>query len=543
MSRIRSVAVLWPTLLLAVACDSLTDAPVDPIEIRVATITLEAVGDAAPLQATVTGSDDEPAWESLNPEIVAVLDDGTAVAVAFGTATVRAHVGSRSADGTVTVLPPVAIVLSELAVVDDDPSGQPGMSMRVRNLGGRGYYRLEYWKIDPVGRHQRVLHYSSDADAPVGMDIVHRSFLLDAPADWVMAFSREPLALDPVRTSCVRLDGGAECPSDLPEQLEPVDSLSVFPTGPVLEAGESVQLVAHVFVNDIEVDDRTVTWSTPTPDRISLSETGLVQGLTSGYGQVEATVEGVSFTVAVTVTEPATEPAPDSVAFVSIVTPGYLPIRLWTGQAWGLQARVLNAQAMPIEGHTVTWAVQDTSVAIIDGNGVLTAVGKGATTVSATAGGTTGVTTAKIYVHPGPVDSAELTFFGTLSDTSAAQVQRSAQTTWVDSLGVEHPAFTTFGQGHLDLDWTGASPGYEQRLTYRTYIYEDGLELVNEGEYVDTGSLRVFYDLYTGWHIYEMTSAATPSLVVVARYSLPGELAVLQPVGDLEPMQFYFKLQ
>ena len=106
-----------------------------------------------------------------------------------------------------------------------------------------------------------------------------------------------------------------------------------------------------------------------------------------------------------------------------------------------------------------------------------------------------------------------------------------------------HPAFISFHSGHLSLDWSGGSPSYEQRLTMRTYTYEPTLQLVEEQEYVDTGSLTVFYDLYTGWHVYEMRSAVTPGLAYLGRYSLPGELAVLQPVGSIAPMKFYFELQ
>lgn len=538
MLHARPMSRVVPALLLvaAVGCDESPTGTGPEPRIAVTDATLEAVGDAAWLEAVVEDSDASPRWESLDPEIVTVSESGEAVAVAAGTATVRAHIGAASGAGTVTVLPPVDIRLSELDTVTD-PSGRKGMAMRIQNVGGRGYYRLEFWRYAPDGLHDRVLHYSSDADAPVGMNIMHYNYLLAEPADWVLALAREPLALEAVRTSCVRLDGGAECPSDLPEQPAPVDSVTVIPAGVVLDVGQTLQLAAHVFVNDVEVTDRTVVWSTTTPGRISVSQTGLIQALASGYGEVKAAVEDVSFTVSVTVVSP--EPQLEPVAHLFIDTHN-LPLRLWVGQGWRLQARVLNSQWQPIEGHTVTWGVHDPSIATVDSTGWLLATAGGITAVNATAGDRTAWVTLQSFVRP--VDGAELRFSGLLSDSSGAQVQPSVDTTWVDNQGVEHPAFISFHSGHLSMDWSGAAATYEQRLTMRTFLYEDSLQIVAETEYVDAGSLRVLFDFFAGDHIYELTSAVTPGLVYLGRYSLPGELAVAQPIGSIPVMKFYFEL-
>jgi hypothetical protein len=529
------IALIALIAALTVACDSGTEP--EP-RLHVSELTLEAVGDAAQLQVLVDGMPTSARWVSLDPEIVQVTEAGTATAVSDGTARVRATIASRSAEGLVTVLTPVNIQLSELATVTD-PSGEEGTRMRIRNLGGRGYYRLEFWKLNPDGSHTRVVFYNDDAEAPVGLDIIHYNYLADEPADWVLAFSREPLSLAPVRTSCVRLDGHPDCPSDEPQQPALVDSVSVSPGAAVMAIGQVVQYQARAFANGVEVLGRLVEWNTVTPHIISLTPGGAAQALSPGYGQVQAIVDGVSASVGLTVMTP--EPQPQAVAHLIIDTYG-LPIRMWAGQIWGLQARVLNSQFQPIEGHTVTWSVQDPMVATVDSLGRLTALGAGTTVVTATAGGKSAFVTMKGYVRP--VNGAELAFFGTLSDSSAAMVQRSVDTTWVDSQGVERPAFITFHAGHLSLDWSSASPSFEQRITMRTFTYEPGsLQLVDESEYVDTGSLRVLYDLFTGDHIYEMTSAATPGLTYLGRYSLPGEVVVMRPMGGIAPMKYYFKLQ
>lgn len=531
----RAAAAILLAAVFA-GCDTGTE---PDLELYVSSLTLEAVGDEAQLQLAGTDGIGSVRWTSLAPAVVTVTEDGLAKAVAPGTATVRATVGSTTAEGTVTVLPAVSIELSEVAWITDG-QGDQALSVRIRNTGGRGHYRLEYWKIDPTGNHQRLLADGSDVDAPVGLDMVHRTFLLDEPADWVVAWSREPRSLEAVRTGCARLDGGEDCPSDLPEHPEPVDSLLVTPAAGVMDIGDIVQYTARVFVNDVEVTDRPVTWSTPSPGIISISETGVVQALAAGYGEVKAEAEGVSASVALTVMTPAPQPI---IGSVSVYSAGGLPARLWTGQTWAFQVRVRDQSGTILDAWPVTWSVLDTTVASVDASGRATATGPGRTFVQATAEGKTGSAEIRSYVHPHAADGAELAFRGTRSDTTPSQVPPSVYTTWTDSLGVEHPAFISFHSGHLSLDWSDASPSYEQRLTQRTYVYEPTLQLVEEKEYVDTGSLTVFYDLYTGWHVYEMRSTVSPGLVYLGRYSLPGELAVLQPVGSIAPMKFYFELQ
>ena len=198
-------------IAVAAACD---DSPTEPA-LAVAPVTMEAVGDAVQLTAQNAG-DALPRWESLNPAVVEVTPAGMAVAKGAGTATVVARLGSRTAEGTVTVMAPVDLEVSDLEVVTD-PNGT-GMEMRLRNTGGRGYYRLEYWKAAGPGEteHRRIQFDGTDREAPVGLDITFQNFVADENADWVVALSREPQSLEYRRTGCVRLDGGTPCPLPQP---------------------------------------------------------------------------------------------------------------------------------------------------------------------------------------------------------------------------------------------------------------------------------------------------------------------------------------
>jgi hypothetical protein len=193
---------------LAAACDSPTD--VSPITVQ--PVTIEAVGDAVQLvaQGAATAL---PRWESLDTTIVTVTPAGMAVAVRSGTATVRARLGSHIDEGTVTVLPPVNLQLSNVRVVTD-AQGQTGLAMQVTNVGGRGYYRIEMWKAAAEGEpgHRRISWQASDSEAGAGMTFGSMYWGLTETPDWVVVYAREPLVLQAGMTACVRLDGGSPCP-------------------------------------------------------------------------------------------------------------------------------------------------------------------------------------------------------------------------------------------------------------------------------------------------------------------------------------------
>ena len=296
----RGIRKYWIALaVLLAACDDVTE-PHDP-HLEVGTVVLEARGDTASLTALSEGVAVMAEWESLDPAIVEVTPGGLARAVAAGTARVRASFAGAADTGTVTVLPAVDIRVSDLSVVTD-PTGEQGMRMRVRNDGGRGFFRLEFWRHDPDGSKRRILWYVNETEAEPGLDVEHRNFLGGELAEWVVAYSREPSSEEPVRTSCARLDGETEpCPSDVVDPPAAVDSVRVTPAAAVVYAGDTIQYVARAFADDVELIGREVVWSTPSPDVISLSPTGRAIALRPGYGQVNATVEGVTVAVGLTV--------------------------------------------------------------------------------------------------------------------------------------------------------------------------------------------------------------------------------------------------
>jgi glucose/arabinose dehydrogenase len=100
-------------------------------------------------------------------------------------------------------------------------------------------------------------------------------------------------------TSCGS-DGGG---SVEPPPPAPVATVTVATPQPSIEVGGTLQLsVTAKDANGSALDGRTFDWSTANEAVASVSETGLVTGLTAGQAEIRAVSEGVTGSVTITVT-------------------------------------------------------------------------------------------------------------------------------------------------------------------------------------------------------------------------------------------------
>src|SRR5438094_7059559 len=153
-----------------------------------------------------------------------------------------------------------------------------------------------------------------------------------------------------------------------------VASVDVTPPSASVQAGQTVQLTATPKdAGGAPLSGRTVTWSSSNTAVATVSNSGLVSGVTPGTATITATSEGKSGTSAITVT-------PVPVASVE-VTPATASVQ--PGQTVQLTATLKDANGNTLSGRAVTWSSSKTSVATVSGPGLVSGATIGTGTTSA----------------------------------------------------------------------------------------------------------------------------------------------------------------
>jgi uncharacterized protein YjdB len=161
----------------------------------------------------------------------------------------------------------------------------------------------------------------------------------------------------------------------------PVASVTVSPATASLTVGATTQLTATPKdSNGTALSGRAVTWATSNAAVATVSASGLVRGVAAGSATVTATSEGKSGTAAMTVTNVP-------VATVT-VTPAIAT--LVAGRTLQLTATPKDALGNPLSGRVVTWSSNALGVAAVSGTGLVTGLGIGAVTITATTEGQSG---------------------------------------------------------------------------------------------------------------------------------------------------------
>ena len=192
-----------------------------------------------------------------------------------------------------------------------------------------------------------------------------------------------------------------------------VTQLVVAPQNVTLQPSETYDFMAVGFTATGDSADMSVSW-TASAGSVTASNTGKrhyghYKNPTCGVSKVVATSQPGNLSDTATVTV-----AGCTVAVASVtVSPGSATVL--AGQAVQLTATPKDANGNALTGRTVTWSSSNTSVAIADVNGNVTALAPGSATITATSEGQSG--TAAITVTNIPVASV------TVAPTSASLPQ------------------------------------------------------------------------------------------------------------------------
>jgi len=193
---------------------------------------------------------------------------------------------------------------------------------------------------------------------------------------------------------------------------EPVPTrIAITPSSHTLEAvGATVQLSATVRDqrNNI-MSGLAITWSSGDDAVATVNADGLVTAVSNGMADITATHGSITGRATITVSEPV----PTTV----MVEPQMATLEA-IGQTVQLTATVLDQRENAMPDETVTWSSGDETVATVDEDGLVTAVGNGMAAVSAQTGDISGSAAITVSQVPAGIsiavemDATTLTEFG-----------------------------------------------------------------------------------------------------------------------------------
>ncbi len=157
-----------------------------------------------------------------------------------------------------------------------------------------------------------------------------------------------------------------------------VTTVNVKPaSGDLVALGETVRLLAEAFdANGHAVASAGLAWAAVDESVATVDAAGLVTAVGNGVTEVTATTGSVTGRARISVRQ---------IAVAADVTPA-AEVLVALGDTIRLSAEALDANGHAVAGTEFTWVAGNKSIATVDGAGLVTAVGGGATEVTATAG-------------------------------------------------------------------------------------------------------------------------------------------------------------
>jgi uncharacterized protein YjdB len=161
---------------------------------------------------------------------------------------------------------------------------------------------------------------------------------------------------------------------------EPVATLTVTPPSATIPPGGSVQLQASVKdAAGATLTGQEVTWSSSDEDVATVSETGLVSGVSEGAASIIAAIDGKSGSAAVTVRTPV-----ESIELVPEAA------EITQSQTLQLEAITRDKDGNVVTGRQIAWSSSDDEVATVSQSGLVTGIDAGTARITATTEGEKG---------------------------------------------------------------------------------------------------------------------------------------------------------
>ena len=214
-----------------------------------------------------------------------------------------------------------------------------------------------------------------------------------------------------------------------PDSVAPtvaVASMLLGPTPSALEIGGTAVLRATPRDDRGKaLDDRAVAWSSSDPAVATVSSSGVVNAVAPGSATISASSEGKSAVIKVTVNAPKPPPVPTRIEVAAVAVASKTPT-IKVGETAQLSAAVTDRDRKPVSDRTVQWTTSDPKVATVSSAGVVSAVGEGTATITATVEGKTSST--RITVPKPPENRIAVTSIALTAGTRSLKVGET--TTW-----------------------------------------------------------------------------------------------------------------
>ncbi|HEY8310573.1 MAG TPA: Ig-like domain-containing protein, partial [Gemmatimonadaceae bacterium] len=164
--------------------------------------------------------------------------------------------------------------------------------------------------------------------------------------------------------------------------LAPVATITLTPTSASLVVGNATTITAVLKdAGGNVLTGRTIAWSSSVPGAATVDVNGVVTAVSAGTATITATSEGKTATATITV----------SLIPVASVTTNPTSANLLVGGTLAMSAITKDANGNVLAGRIVVWSTSAPSVATVNPNtGLVTAVGAGNATITATSEGKTG---------------------------------------------------------------------------------------------------------------------------------------------------------
>lgn len=315
----------------------------------------------APLDRVVT-------WSSDDPAVASVSTSGVVTAVAPGSATITARSDGKS--GTAAVVVSRAAV-SSVSIAPANASlavgGTVALASTVKDAAGTVLTDRE------VSWISSDLHVAMVSASGVVTGVTPGSATISAASE------------GKVGTSAVTV------------LARPIASVTVQPATANVQVGGTTALTATVkdAVGAV-VPDAVVTWTSGSVAVATVSTTGVVTGRAAGTTTISATSGGHTGSATVTV-------VPVPVASVALQPSR---VALQPGETATLTATTKSADSTVLTGRVVTFTSDNSGVARVSSDGVVSAIAPGSATIAATSEGVRG--TAAVVVTLVPVGSVAL---------------------------------------------------------------------------------------------------------------------------------------